>query len=125
TVYRDSSPERLLETAEGMSDLTDQQREALAAIRRDYGGSAEVVNARWASLIDDREKEASGLMDSFVFGMDDESDEAKAKAERKELDKRTELKIREILTEAQQERLPERYELDDDTPARGVIGGGG
>lgn len=113
-VYRASYPERLLDAAEGMSDATDQQKSQLESIRREYEASAAAINGRWAQLIDKREETSEGFMGGYIgFGEEEESDEGKAKAERRDLDKRYEDRIRQVLTAAQHERLPDQYELDE------------
>lgn len=111
-VYRTAYPERLLDVAEGMSDVTDQQKEQLATIRREYSASAALINARWAQLVDEREEKAEGFMGMYGFGEEDQTDEAKARGEREELDKGTAERIRAVLTPQQQERLPGEYDFD-------------
>jgi hypothetical protein len=113
-VYRDSHAERLLGAAEGMSDATDEQKAQLASIRREYEASAGAINSRWAGLIDKREEQSEGFSGYFAFGDDEESDEGKAKSERRDLDTRTAERIKQVLTAAQQDRLPGEYDLEED-----------
>jgi hypothetical protein len=111
-VYRESHASKMMKAALGFEDLTPEQRQELSAVREQYEREAAVINDRWARAIEDEEEKNKGTFGRMmaVFGGEAEADspEKQARNERRELDKRTEERVRAILSESQARRLPEK-----------------
>ena len=117
-VYRMPHAKRLLDSARGFSDLSADQQGQLELIGENYQRDLEKANERWASAIEkaDDDGDGGGSMFSggggrmmvYSMGGDDESPVGEASKARRELDRRTEDKIRETLSEDQIAKLPER-----------------
>ncbi len=111
-VYRTSSVSRDLTGAMGLSDLSADQRSALADIKAQYERDLAAANDRWASAI--RESEETAQEGAFATGsgvmrisMGDEPEGLKeAKKARRELDEKAADKVKSILTPGQREKLP-------------------
>ncbi|MFG0283685.1 MAG: hypothetical protein ACF8R7_04625 [Phycisphaerales bacterium JB039] len=112
-IYRESHTSRLLAAAAGFEDLAPGQREAISAMRAQYDSQAASLNARWARELAEAEKsgqESSGAF-QIRFGGEEEgekSDLEKARQARRDLDTETEQRLRDTLSDAQEERLPQR-----------------
>lgn len=129
-VYRESHAEKLVKAALAAGDLTAEQRAELASLRDQHARDAAAANERWAKVIEEEEEKNGGtmgrMMQSFQAwggGGEAESPEKKARDERREIDKRTEERVKAILSEAQYAKMPEkkvdaRQPWDDMMPDR-------
>lgn len=111
-VYRPSGVSRDLAGAMGLSDLSAEQRDALAEVKAQYERDLAAANDRWASAI--RDSEESSQEGAFATGagimrisMGDEPEGLKeARKARRELDEKAGEKVKSILTPGQREKLP-------------------
>lgn len=140
-IYRPAYASEVLDAAHGMDDLSDEQKQKIAAAKEQYESQVKALNRAW----EDSQRSAEdvsgmGSMGLMMMGFggsggdknDDMSKARKALNEarkaRKELDSNTEKKLREILTPDQKDRLPEKRKDDEDDGPGNVriqIGGGG
>ncbi len=108
-VYRKGRTARELDAAAAMTDLDDSQRSRLADIRASYEREVAPLNAAWAKAIE--ESEASGQTGGagggvvLSFGNESEGLRETRKA-RRELDEQVSKRVRGVLNQSQQERLP-------------------
>lgn len=129
-VYKEPHAGKAITAAMGFSDLTDEQKNTVAALKESYSRDLAAANERWANAIADEEKDGSGDpfggFGAFIpgggGGGDKPSPVQEAKKARTELDKATLGRLKEALTPAQIERLPER---EADNPWANFGGGGG
>ncbi len=131
-VYRTPYASKLLTAAQGFSDLNGEQRSQLEIIGENYQRDLEKANERWASAIEKADDEGDAMSSMFggggrmmmfsMSGEDDESPVGEASKARRELDKRTEEKIRDTLNEGQIAKLPERRD-EGQADSLGSIGG--
>ncbi len=133
-VYRTPYPSRLFDTAIGFSDLTDDQRSQLEVVRDGYRRDLVKANERWAGEIEKADDEGRGghsmfsgsggrmIMLSLGGGDEEDSPVDEARKARRELDKRAENRVRDILVEEQIAKLPKRRD-DEQTGAFSPIGG--
>lgn len=127
-VYRESWESKAISAALGFNDLAADQRSALTALTADYRSEAEGLNREWASAVQAQENKTGGQAlewTAMMGGQDEETRRVKAetnraRAARKDLDKRIRTKLMAILTEGQQDRLPEERKA----PAGLPMGGG-
>jgi uncharacterized protein YjiS (DUF1127 family) len=124
-VYRESFTSKALAAATQFKDLDDNQKKGIEEIRASYERDAVGANERLAQAITAAEADGGGD-ESFAFlnrmaGGDQggESDLVKARRARRELDRNTIDKLKDLLTPSQVDRLPEREEDD-----RRFFGGG-
>lgn len=111
-VYRETYASRVLSAAEKIEDLDDAQRASLAAIRDSHARELAALNAQMEAAIEERENTAD-MMQMFGRGGRDED----LRRARRELDSATVQRVRDLLTEAQREKLPARNEgWEDDGP---------
>ncbi|GJQ30900.1 MAG: hypothetical protein HBSAPP03_27840 [Phycisphaerae bacterium] len=119
-VYRTSGVARELNGALALTDLSSEQREALASIKAQYERDLATVNDRWAAAI--RESEVSSQDGAFAtpagvmrISMGDEPEPLKeARKARRELDEKTSERFKSLLTPGQKERLPKAPEERDE-----------
>ncbi len=116
-VYKQAYVQKLLDAAAGFADLDGAQKDTLGAIRDSYGREAAGLNERWARTIEDQEEKLGGtimvMMQSqmAMFGQgekDKEDPVGDARKARRDLDSKTEERLKGMLTEAQRSRLPEK-----------------
>src|SRR5690606_13465942 len=114
-VYREMYASRVLSAAEKIEDLDDAQRASLAAIRDSHARELASLNAQMEAAIEERENTAD-MMQMFARGRGGRGEEIRAA--RRDLDAATVQRVRDLLTEAQREKLPGRNEGwdDDDGP---------
>lgn len=127
-VYKPSRTARALESAEKFDDLDSKQKEEIKAIREQYERDIQTANDRLAAAIAEDEKSGNGPkgMGGLVVMMGDEKQEGPvpdARKAKRELDKRTLDSLRNLLTDAQKEKLPKRDETADMGPAVAPAGG--
>lgn len=137
-VYRAPHARRLLDAAAEFADLSPEQRERLTQVRESYLRDLDKANARWAAEIEKADENAetgvfaAGPGNRTVFSMrqgEGDTPADQARKARRELDEQAEQKLREILSEDQIARLPERTRDEGDTVRFGGaqtirIGGG-
>ncbi len=129
-VYSESHAQKSIKLAEGLADLSGDQRTELAALAESYGREAEGANARWAAAIEDKQSKVAGnFMEMMMGGGEDKPDDPLklAREARKALDERTVTRVSQILKAEQREKLPkaeeksgyERPEWEPDFDERG------
>ncbi len=137
-IYKPAYASEVLEAARGMDDLTDEQKQKIAAAKEQYESQVKGLNRAWEeSQRSAEDKSGMGSMGLMMMGFgggdkDDDVSKARkalndARKARKELDTATEKKLREILTADQKDRLPEKRKDDEDEGPGNVrirIGGG-
>lgn len=112
-IYRESYTHKTLVAALKFNDLTEDQKNQVQALSDAYARDAAAANAKWAAAVDAREEKRGEnfMQDMMAMGMGgggEKSPVTDAKAARKELDDRTDSRLREILSDEQKTRLPER-----------------
>lgn len=124
-VYREPYPSKAIAVALGFDDLKGEQRSSIEEMKAVYERELASANEAWASAIAAEEKDGGG--DPFggfgrmmPGGGGEESAVEAARKARRELDKNTINKLKQILSEEQRERLPER-EVENPW---GMMGGG-
>lgn len=109
-VYRESHASRVLRTALGFGDLTEEQRDRLRTLQEQYTRDLAAANRRWAKAIEDEEESMGGavgrMMRGFEGGGGQDSEERKARTARRELDDRTLERAEAVLSDSQKDRLP-------------------
>lgn len=115
-VYRAPHTRRLLESAVGFSDLTEDQRRAIADDTTAYERELSTVNEAWADAILEAEKDGDsgavlgdGQMLRMRFGEEPQALQDARRA-RRELDERFQQRLMDRLSKEQQTRLPKRDE---------------
>lgn len=133
TVYRESAVTRGVSVAMGLEDLTPEQRTKIMELNDKYTREAASANERLAKAEEDNEMTMTvdrmmggGGMRGGAGGGGRGGDQAdspvqRARQDRRELDRRTNEALRDILTESQREKLPR----NDMRGGRGGEGGGG
>jgi len=121
-VYRPSRTAKALESAEKFDDLDAKQREEIRAIREQYERDIQAANDRLAAAIADDEKTGEGPQGfgGMIMMMGEDKQEGPvpdARKAKRELDKRAMDSLKNLLTDAQKEKLPKRDEVAE--------GGGG
>jgi hypothetical protein len=109
TVYRESSVTRGVNAAMGFDDLTEEQRGKLQEISAKYAREAATLNEKLAKAEEENEMTmtAERMMGGRRGGGDGEETPLQlARQERRELDRKTNEALREVLTESQREKLP-------------------
>jgi hypothetical protein len=108
-IYRE--PHLLKQAREaGAMELSSEQRERLEAARAAYLRDAAPINEKWAKAVDDQEEKMGGTMGVMMqsWRSNDQGGDnplGEARKARRELDKATEDKIKEILTSDQFAKL--------------------
>lgn len=138
-IYKPAYASDMLEAAHGMEDLTDEQKQKIAAAKEQYESQIKALNRTWEESQRNAEDVSGmgnmGLM-MMGFGGGDKNDDVskarkalnEARKARKDLDSAMEKKLKEVLTPDQRDRLPEKRKDDEgDGPGnvRIQIGGGG
>lgn len=127
TVYRESSVTRGVNAAMGFEDLTEEQRGKIQELNDKYARDAASLNEKLAKA--EEENEMTMTADRMMGGGrgprgggedQEETPVQKARQERRDLDRKTNEALREILTESQREKLPR----NDMRGGRGGEGGG-
>ncbi|MBM4109212.1 MAG: hypothetical protein FJ255_10455 [Phycisphaerae bacterium] len=137
-VYRPSRVSRTLEAAEKLEGVTTEQRQRLREVREQYEREAGPLNDRWASAIEEAEKEGAeggvmlgdGGMMRMSFGPEQsDTPRAIARRARRELDDRFRQQVEKVLTPEQIKQLPppaeQVMEGGPDGAIRVIRGGGG
>jgi hypothetical protein len=129
TVYREPYTTKAIDAVLGFDDLTTEQKESVTNIKQAYERDLAAANDKWSAAVSEEEKDGGG--DPFMgFGRfvpggggdDKPSPTEDAKKARRELDKSTLEKVKALLSESQQAKLPER---ENDNPWMMNFGGGG
>jgi len=107
-VYAKTYVTRAFEATDGFEDLTAEQREQIRAMREAYTRELNAINEKMAAAIEEGEL-TRGVRDMMGMGPGGGNEATREGREaRRELDRATEEKLRALLTEEQQARLPER-----------------
>ncbi|MBC7771775.1 MAG: hypothetical protein H7210_04710 [Pyrinomonadaceae bacterium] len=127
-VYRPSRTAKAIEAAEKFEDLDARQKEEIKAIREQYDLDLQAANDRWAAALAEEEKSGSGPkgFGGLIMSFGDEKQEGPvpdARKAKRELDKRMLDSLKNLLTDAQKEKLPKRDETEGG-PGSGVMTGG-
>lgn len=114
-VYRPSRTAKAIESAEKFDDLDAKQKEDIKAIREQYEQDVQTANDKLAAAIADDEKNGEGPqgLGGMIMMMGEDKQEGPvpdARKAKRELDKRTLESLRNLLTDAQKEKLPKRDE---------------
>ncbi|CAG1003688.1 hypothetical protein PHYC_03084 [Phycisphaerales bacterium] len=110
-VYREAHATKMITSALALPDLSEDQRQQLAVIKEQYTRDSASANERWAKVIEEEEEKNNGSMGRMMrmgWGQGGNEDEKEARTARRELDEKTEDKVKAILTEAQLTRMPEK-----------------
>lgn len=125
-VYKSAHPETAMETALEFDDLSTEQRESITRTLETYKRDLAAANQRWADAIAEEEKDGGGDpfmgFGGFMGGDRTETPTQTARKARRELDKSALAKLKEVLTDDQASRLPER---EPEFPWMNMGGGGG
>lgn len=134
-IYRPSRAEKDIDAALKFDDLTSEQRKQVETLRDQHQRDAAPANDAWATAqrAADEKGDGGGQMIGpggavmrMKFSTGDDEEEkgplADARKARKELDKKTRDRLKEILTEAQRDKLPKADSIEDGA-AMGVPGG--
>jgi len=115
-VYRTSHTSKLLKAAGGFADLTESQRADVERMLEEYSRNSAVLNEKWAKAIEAEEEAAGGTVMAMMNGFSGQGanpEVAEARKARRDLDKQAKERLLELLTPAQQARLPEPSEPKD------------
>lgn len=120
-VYRPSYAARAITAAEGITDLSDEQKTQLAQIRDSFEKSLAPIQQKQADSIEQTEMNRTAMQ---MFGMGGGGNEGSAELRdlRREVEDGTYEKVRDLLTEEQRAKLPERPQRGD---WRRLVPGGG
>lgn len=108
-VYGESAAQGAIKAAQGLADLTADQKTELANVAEGYSKDAEGVNARWAAAIEDKQaKMSENFMEMMMGGRDEKPDDPLklAREARKALDEKTFARVTQVLNAEQREKLP-------------------
>ncbi|MCC6321646.1 MAG: hypothetical protein IT438_09470 [Phycisphaerales bacterium] len=126
-VYKAPYPTKAMKAASEFGDLTSEQKQAISEMLASYQREVATANEAWSNAIATEEKEGGG--DPFggfgrmmPGGSNESSAVDTARKARRELDKSTISKLKALLTEDQQAKLPEK---ENDNPWGMNLGGGG
>ncbi|MFI4853979.1 MAG: hypothetical protein ACIAQF_03240 [Phycisphaerales bacterium JB065] len=112
-VFAKSMVESLVESIEGLADLTDEQSAEIARLTGEYERARGRVDQAWMAAIDQDLQEGGGSFSApghvqvFIVGTGEESELGKARAARMDLDRQWVVKLRGVLGEEQLERVPD------------------
>lgn len=129
-VYSESHAQKSIKLAQGLADLSGDQKAELTSLAESHAREAEGANARWAAAIEDKQSKFAGnFMEMMMGGGDEKPDDPLklAREARKSLDERTFTRVTQILKAEQREKLPkaeekqgyERPEWEPDFDERG------
>lgn len=122
-IYRETYAQRIVDVAANLPDLDDTQRASLAALREGYVRDLAAINAKMEAAVLERENSAD--MRQAFFGRDGGGPMQELRRSRRELENTTVQRVRDLLTEEQRAKLPDRNAGDDDeSPFRPRIDGG-
>lgn len=110
-VYRESHATKLVNAGLALTDLSEEQKQSLAALREQHTRDAAAANERWAKTIEEVEEKNNGTMGrmmNMMQGGEGNEEEKEARNARKELDERTEERVKAILSESQFGKMPEK-----------------
>lgn len=110
-VYRETYAQRVLDAAVKFADLDDAQRTSLTALRDSYMRDLAASNAKMEAAI--REREESADFGQAFFGRGG-GPMQELRQQRRDLDRNTVQRVRDLLTEDQRSRLPERMADDEE-----------
>lgn len=117
-VYRQSHAMKMLDVAKKMPDLTEDQRQELGAILASYQRDLNAANERWAKAIEAAEEASGGsmqvMMRGFMGGAPQEGKDelGEARDARRDLDRRTEKRVSDLLNTEQRALLPKKERED-------------
>ncbi len=118
-IYRPSYTGRALDAAIGFNDLTADQQARITALRDSFNRDTAVLNRRLAEATEQAEMTMT-VQQMFRRGFGgEEGQDAELRREKRDLDRSSLERLREVLSAEQAERLPRRDEN------RGRDGGGG
>jgi Spy/CpxP family protein refolding chaperone len=123
-VYRPTLTSKWLDATQKLEDLDTEQRQAVSDLKTQYERELASANEAWAAAIERSEAKpesggalaGGGGMMVMRFG-DDDPDLAAARKARRELDSRTQEKLKNLLRAEQREKLPKAQEEGDFTVA--------
>lgn len=136
-IYRPSRAEKEIDAALKFDDLTSDQRKQLETLRDQYKRDAAPANDTWASAQRAADEKGDGggqmigpggavMRMSFKMGDDEEEKGplADARKTRKDLDKKTRDRLKEVLSESQRDKLPKADSMEEGgMPPMAVPGG--
>jgi Spy/CpxP family protein refolding chaperone len=112
-VYSESHVDRSIKAAQGLADLSTDQKSELATLSETYSREAEGINARWAAAIEDKQSKLAGhFMEMMMGGDEEKSDDPLkvAREARKALDEKFLARVTQVLKPEQREKLPKAEE---------------
>lgn len=130
-VFRTPRIMKDMEAAFKLSDLEQTQKTQIEEIKESYERELTGANKRWAKAIEESEStgDAGGTLGGpggrMTLMLGDEPQALKdARKARRELDEKTNERLRKVLTESQREKLPKPSSEDEDgvgAPGRGMM----
>lgn len=119
-IYAETRAERLVKAAQGMKDLTDDQRSSVESLAGSFGRDMNSLNDQLAKAQEKMEMTFSAEnMAQMWRGGGDGGPLEELYTKRRQLGSKTEDDLRKILTPAQQEQLPKAEEDDRGGRRRG------
>jgi Spy/CpxP family protein refolding chaperone len=112
-IYRESDVSKQMKAALGFTDLTPEQKTRIEEIRASYEKDLGPLNQQWAAAVEVKEDKL--IVNMPMMPSQEEDPTVEPRKARRELDKATRTKLREVLTDEQKERLPKetRNPMDD------------
>lgn len=113
-IYRPTHASKSIRAAEGLADLSAQQKDDLKLLHESYDRESAAANTRWASAVEAAEDKRGGnfmeeMMQRAMGGGEAKADDvADARKAREELDARSMDRLLAILNKDQASRLPEK-----------------
>ncbi|HLP83273.1 MAG TPA: hypothetical protein VK157_02900 [Phycisphaerales bacterium] len=129
-VYEATHIEDCIAAASGFSDLDASAKETIAQLKEQWERESQPLNKAWAEAITKAEEESGGSLQLQIRQWSGGGGNAEIKAARdarRELEKRLRSRLDDVLTTAQEERLPAKKKSEAG-PGGGIrinIGGGG
>jgi hypothetical protein len=117
-VYRPAHAMKMLDVAMKLPDLNDDQRHELEAVRSSYQRDLAIANERWARAIEAAEEASGGSMQVMMRGFmgggqqEGKDDLGEARDARRDLDRRTEKRVSDMLNTEQRAQLPKKERED-------------
>lgn len=108
-VYAPSAAEKTIKAAQGLADLTADQKTELAAIAESHRREADAANGRWAQGIEERQAGLKGkFREAMMGGMGGAGDDPlkEPREARKAVDERAMARVAQLLRPEQKEKLP-------------------
>ena len=128
-VYRETLADKSLSAAEKFSDLTPEQRESLRVLREQADRELPAAREAWAAAVTEQENTEGGMLSGMMMGAMGEGGGSggvrDARKAHRDLEDQLLTKLKTILTDEQQQRLPTKDDLKQSENGMDVMFGGG